>query len=81
MSAAETAIAECRQALAAPSRAATWWASLTRGEQRLLIVGGCLTAALIGSSWDEMDGTDQAQIIEVARRAATWAAHLLQELA
>ena len=80
MTHAENALAECRAILEAPSRAAQWWNGLTRGEQRLLIVGGCLTAALIGASWDEIDGGDQAQIIAVARRASAWATHLLEAL-
>ena len=78
--AADRALAECREALGAPSRAAMWWAGLTRGEQRLLIIGGGLTAALIGASWDEIDGADQAHIIAVARRASAWATHLLEDL-
>lgn len=74
------AIAACRAALAAPPKAAAWWDGLTRGEQRLLAVGGCLTAAIIGAPWSELCEADQRAIIDTARRASRWAAQLMEAL-
>lgn len=76
----EAHLRRCRELLGAPPRAALWWAGLTRGEQRLLIVGGCLTASFIGAPWDEIDEGEQREIIEVARRASRWAAELVDRL-
>ena len=76
---AEAALSECRRLLNAPSRSAAWWASLSRGERRMLVIAALLPERTVSMAWDDLPELARTILLDVARRASTWAAGLVGE--
>jgi len=73
-------MAEIRRRLGMPPRAATWWADLSPGERRMLVMAAGLPVERARAEWTALTGAERRAVREAVARAAAWARGLLRAL-
>lgn len=77
---ADEALNECRRILGAPSRVAMWWVRLRPAERRIIAQAAGVSALELHSEWDAISGPSRVALVNAARRAATWAQVLADDI-
>ena len=77
---ADEALSECRRVLGAPSRVAMWWVRLRPAERRIIAQAAGVSELELHDEWEVISNPSRVALVNAARRAATWAQALVNDL-